>query len=159
MVVGDFRLDHYLVGNAGRISRQYSVVILTHERDEYRPGSAANTVANLAVLRATVVPVGLSGVDPNGDELLMLLARAGCDPATVVRSHGTRTVTKTRSVASGTQGGGLGQHLLRVDWLGASAPNTAAEEELQHAVKRMADAADGFVLSDYGAGTITPRVA
>jgi bifunctional ADP-heptose synthase (sugar kinase/adenylyltransferase) len=98
-------------------------------------------------------------VDPNDDELLKLLTRTGCDLVTVVRSHGTRTVTKTRNVASGTQGDGLGQHLRRVDWLGAGAPNTAAEEELLRAVERVADAADGFVLSDYGADTITPRVA
>ena len=35
MVVGDLVLDHYLVGDAGRISREYPVIILNHERDEY----------------------------------------------------------------------------------------------------------------------------
>ncbi len=40
MVVGDLLLDHYLVGDAGRISREYPVIILNHERDEYRLGGA-----------------------------------------------------------------------------------------------------------------------
>ena len=87
---------------------------LTFDRDEYRPGGVANTVANLAALSATAVPAGPIEADPSGDEFLKLLARTGCDLATVVRNPATRTVTKTRIVASGTQGG-PGQHLLRVD--------------------------------------------
>ena len=160
MVVGDFGLDHYLVGDAGRISREYPVIILTHERDEYRPGGAANTVANLASLGATVIPVGLIGADPNGDELLKLQARSGCDAHnTVGREPASRTVTKTRIVASGTHGGGLGQHLLRVDWLGAGAPRAAGETELLRRVEEEAEGVNGFVLSDYGQGTLTPRLA
>ena len=40
MVVGDLGLDHYLVGDAGRVSREYPVMILNHERDEFRLGGA-----------------------------------------------------------------------------------------------------------------------
>src|SRR5215217_5877179 len=50
MVVGDLVLDHYLVGDAGRISRDYPVIILNHERDEYRTGGAANPIANRTAL-------------------------------------------------------------------------------------------------------------
>jgi bifunctional ADP-heptose synthase (sugar kinase/adenylyltransferase) len=91
VVVGDFGLDHYLVGDVGRISREYPVTVRipTHERDEYRPGGAANTVTNLVALGATVVPVGPIETDPNGDELLKLLARTGCDLGTVVRNPAT----------------------------------------------------------------------
>ncbi len=62
MVIGDLDLDHYLVGDAGRISREYPVMILSHERDEFRLG-AANTVANLVSLGAAVVPAGWIGDD------------------------------------------------------------------------------------------------
>jgi bifunctional ADP-heptose synthase (sugar kinase/adenylyltransferase) len=89
VVVGDFGLDHYLVGDVGRISREYPVRIPTHERDEYRPGGAANTVANLVALGATVVVVGPIETDPDGDELLKLLARTDCDLGTVVRNPAT----------------------------------------------------------------------
>ncbi len=53
MAVGG--LDQYLVGDAGRISREYSVMIPSHERDEFRLGGAANTAANL-VSRYSAVP-------------------------------------------------------------------------------------------------------
>ena len=159
MVVGDLVLDHYLVGDAGRISREYPVVILNHERDEYRPGGAANTVANLAALGATVVPAGWIGTDLSGDELLKILGSAGCDTGAVVQDPGARTVTKTRIVAGGTHGGGLGQHLLRIDQLGTGAPGVAAEDELERRVEHLAGGMDGFVLSDYGQGTLTQRIA
>src|ERR671913_2465461 len=159
MVVGDLVLDHYLVGDAGRISREYPVVILNLERDEYRPGGAANTVANLASLGAEVVPAGWIGADGPGDQLIKILNAAGCATEGVLRDPTARTVTKTRIVAGGTQGGGLGQHLLRVDQLGAGAPGERAESELVRNVEQRVDEVDGFVLSDYGHGALTPRVA
>lgn len=159
MVVGDLGLDHYLVGDAGRISREYPVVILTHERDEYRLGGAANTVANFASLGAGVVAAGWIGADASGDELMGTLVSTGCETEAVVRDPATRTVTKTRIVAGGTYGGGLGQHLLRVDRLGAGVPDAAVEEELAERIERVAGGVDGFVLSDYGHGTLTQKVA
>jgi rfaE bifunctional protein kinase chain/domain len=159
MVVGDLVLDHYLVGDAGRISREYPVVILNHERDEYRPGGAANTVANLATLGAEVVPAGWTGADVPGDQLVKILNAAGCAADGVLRDPTARTVTKTRIVAGGTQGGGLGQHLLRVDQLGTGAPDEKVENELVKNIEQRANEVDGFVLSDYGHGAVTPRVA
>jgi rfaE bifunctional protein kinase chain/domain len=159
MVVGDLVLDHYLVGDAGRISREYPVLILNHERDEYRLGGAANTIANLASLGAKVVPAGWIGADENGDELLKLLDRSGCPTDAVVRDPVACTVTKTRIVAGGTHGGGLGQHLLRVDRLGAGTPDATSEGELVRRMEHLAKEVDGFVLSDYGQGTVTRLVA
>jgi D-glycero-beta-D-manno-heptose-7-phosphate kinase len=159
MVVGDLVLDHYLVGDAGRISREYPVMILTHERDEYRPGGAANTVANLAALGAGVVAAGWIGADPGGDELMKILGSAGCETGAVVRDQEARTVTKTRIVAGGTHGGGLGQHLLRVDQLGVGPPGEAAESEITRRIERFAGEVDGFVLSDYGQGMLTCTVS
>ena len=159
MVVGDLGLDHYLVGDAGRISREYPVMILSHERDEFRLGGAANTVANLVTLGAEVVPAGWIGDDPNGDELLKILARIDCSTEAVVRDGETRTVTKTRIVAGGTHGGGLGQHLLRVDQLGSGAPGPGPEAELLRRIAELAGGVSGFVLSDYGHGTLTRAVA
>src|SRR4028119_1023961 len=125
MVVGDLGLDHYLIGDAGRISRVYPVVILTHHRDEYRLGGAANTVANFASLGAGVVAAGWIGADANGDELVALLSSTGCETHAVARDTATSTVVKTRIVAGGTHGGGLGQHLLRVDRLGTGGAGAA----------------------------------
>jgi len=135
------------------------VIILNHERDEYRPGGAANTIANLTALGAEVVPAGWIGADGPGDQLVKILEAAGCATGGVVRDPTAHTVTKSRIVAGGTQGGGLAQHLLRVDQLGAGGPGETAESELVRNVEQRADEVHGFVLSDYGHGALTPRVA
>ncbi|MDQ3791229.1 MAG: PfkB family carbohydrate kinase, partial [Actinomycetota bacterium] len=119
----------------------------------------ANTVANLATLGAEVVPAGWIGADGAGDQLVKILNAAGCATDGVLRDPTARTVTKTRIVAGGTQGGGLGQHLLRVDQLGTGAPDEKAENELVKNIEQRANEVDGFVLSDYGHGAVTPRVA
>lgn len=160
VVVGDLSLDHYLFGDAGRISREYPVVILTHRHEEFRPGGAANTVANIASLGAQAVPIGWIGDDAGGDELVKLLGSMGCPTDAVVRDARATTVTKTRIVADGGHGGAPGQHhLLRVDRLGRGEPREEAVDALVSAVGRAGDLAGGFILSDYGGGTLASPVA
>src|SRR3954462_2710841 len=84
VVVGDLALDHYLVGAATRLSREAPVPILEHERDDYRPGAAGNTIANLRALGCTVRCVGWVGDDFHGDVLLNQLAAVGADRSGVV---------------------------------------------------------------------------
>src|SRR4028118_1892744 len=96
MVVGDLALDHYLIGDAGRISREYPVVILTHHRDEYRLGGAANTVANFASLGAGVVAAGWIGADANGDKLVALLSSTGCETHAVAPGSAPSPARQTR---------------------------------------------------------------
>lgn len=158
IVVGDMTLDHYLIGDAGRVSREYPVIILTHERDEHRPGGAANTVANFAALGAGVLPVGAAGEDPAGDEICRLLAAAGCSTSAILRDPAVSTVKKTRIVANRSGGGGLGQHLLRVDRLNRANLPGRVEAALIQAVQDLSMDADGFVMSDYGHGTLTADV-
>jgi rfaE bifunctional protein kinase chain/domain len=46
-----------------------------------------------------------------------------------------------------------------VDQLGTGAPDEKAENELVKNIEQRANEVDGFVLSDYGHGAVTPRVA
>jgi hypothetical protein len=125
-------------------------MILTLDREEYRPGGAANTVANLAALSATAVPVGPIGADPNGDEFLKLLARTGCDLATVVRNPAThRHQNPHRCQRYPGRGLGPAPSARRL-WLGAGAPNSAVEEVLLRVVQQAAGAAGMPVEDDSG---------
>jgi rfaE bifunctional protein kinase chain/domain len=45
-----------------------------------------------------------------------------------------------------------------VDQLGTGAPDAAAEGDLMRRIEHLADEVDGFVLSDYGQGTLTRNV-
>src|SRR5437762_9740561 len=81
VVVGDLIADEYLYGKPARISREAPVLILRFTDREVRLGGAANAAHNVRALGATVLPVGVLGSDPAGDEVLRLFAGAGiaCD--------------------------------------------------------------------------------
>ncbi len=65
-VVGDLVADSYVYGIPCRLSREAPVMILRHEREEFFPGGAANTVSNLLCLGAKVCVVGMVGEDAQG---------------------------------------------------------------------------------------------
>lgn len=157
-VVGDLILDHYLVGSTQRVSREYPVIVLVHEGDEYRLGGAANTAANLASLGAEVIPVGYLGQDPHGDIMLDLLERIGCSTEFVVREATYNTVTKTR-VSSRGPGGTPSHQMLRIDRLNAHRRNDRMAEQLTANVVALADDAHGMLVSDYGHGTVAPDIS
>ena len=58
LVVGDVMLDHYIWGDATRISPEAPVPVVKKHRETDTAGGAANVAANAALLGATVEIVG-----------------------------------------------------------------------------------------------------
>ena len=77
VVIGDLLVDEYLFGKPARISREAPVLILTYTERELLMGGAANATHNVHALGARVLPIGVVGRDPAGDELLALFHAAG----------------------------------------------------------------------------------
>ena len=73
MLVGDFMLDHYLLGNIDRISPEAPVVVLNVCDREERPGGAGSVAMHLATLKVPVKCVGVLGDDPTGQKLRSML--------------------------------------------------------------------------------------
>jgi rfaE bifunctional protein kinase chain/domain len=155
-VVGDLITDEYLIGKPGRISREAPVIILKFAERDVRLGGAANAAHNAAALGARVVPVGVVGDDHAGDELLALFGLHGIPTDGIVREPGRRTPVKTRILAGGYQA--TRQQVVRLDRepLGDIAP--PSEQALVARLAAAASTADAIVVSDYGYGTVTPRV-
>ena len=76
LVVGDVMLDRYWYGNASRISPEAPVPVVLWEREEERPGGAANVARNCAALGAHTHLLSVVGRD-----------EAGADPAVEHQSH------------------------------------------------------------------------
>lgn len=57
-VVGDVIHDHWIFGHADRLSPEAPVPVFVQEREEWRPGGAANAAANLEALGVQVCLVG-----------------------------------------------------------------------------------------------------
>jgi rfaE bifunctional protein kinase chain/domain len=155
-VVGDLVADEYLYGETERISREAPVLIVRYESSDLKPGCGANAVANLCALGARVSPVGIIGDDAAGARLRDLLEEAGADVSGIVVAPGVSTATKTRVLAGGKNT--RRQQMLRIDRDGPGAPPAALLAGLLRALKEAAKEADALMVSDYGAGLLSPPV-
>jgi rfaE bifunctional protein kinase chain/domain len=156
LVVGDLVADEYVFGKPERISREAPVLILRYLSQETRLGGAANACHNLHTLGATVVPLGVVGADRTGESLRRLLADQGMDAGGLVTVPDRRTPVKTRIMAGGSLS--TRQQVVRVDREPEAGLPPAAEAALVERLRAWAGRVDAVVLSDYGYGTITPRI-
>lgn len=156
VVVGDLIADEYLYGKPARISREAPVLILRFTDREVRLGGAANAAHNVHALGATVLPVGLLGQDGAGEEVQALFGQAGMSTEGISREPGRPTPVKTRIMAGGYQS--TRQQVVRLDREPDGGISGAAEARLIERLRSIGATADGFLVSDYGYGTVTPRV-
>ncbi|MEA2448386.1 MAG: D-glycero-beta-D-manno-heptose-7-phosphate kinase [Thermoleophilaceae bacterium] len=149
-VIGDVMLDHYMHGEAGRISPEAPVPVVRCTSERSTPGGAGHSARSAAALGATVEVVGLVG----RDEAARLLREAlGADAvaARLVVAGDRPTIRKTRVFA--------GQHhVARVDHELLAPLTGELEEELAEAAAAVAAGADGVLVSDYAKGVVTARV-
>ncbi|HSL49677.1 MAG TPA: PfkB family carbohydrate kinase [Candidatus Deferrimicrobiaceae bacterium] len=155
-VIGDLIADEYLYGKPARISREAPVLILRFTDREVRLGGAANAAHNVHALGATVLPVGLLGPDGAGDEVHALFRHAGMSTDGISREPGRPTPVKTRIMAGGYQA--TRQQVVRLDREPEGGISGPAEARLIAQLRAIGATADGFLVSDYGYGTVTPRV-
>jgi len=152
LVAGDLIADEFIYGRLDRVSREAPVLILGYDSTEIVPGGAGNAAANAAALGARVDVVGLVGKDEAGRRLLEALPRRGRQGVVQSRSYGTPV--KTRILAGGVHS--AKQQVVRIDRAGG--PITPAlSRRVDAALARALQLADAVILSDYGAGLISPE--
>jgi len=156
VVVGDLIADEYLFGKPARISREAPVLILRFTEREILLGGAANAAHNVHALGARALPIGVVGRDAAGDELLTLFRAAGVPTDGIVTENGRTTPVKTRIMAGGYQA--TRQQVVRLDREPAGELQAITEDALVARLTALAERADAILLSDYGYGTVTPRV-
>jgi rfaE bifunctional protein kinase chain/domain len=156
VVIGDLIADEYLFGKPARISREAPVLILRFTEREVLLGGAANSAHNAHALGARVLPIGVLGKDVAGDELLGLFHSAGISTDGILREAGRTTPVKTRIMAGGYQA--TRQQVVRLDREPSGEPEPITEDGLLARLTALGDRADAILVSDYGYGTITPRV-
>lgn len=149
LVIGDVMLDHYIWGDATRISPEAPVPVIDIARDSWTAGGAANVALNLASLGARCSVVGYFGADESGARLSTILH--GKKIATVSTPGTAPTIVKTRVVVQH-------QQLCRLD---REAPPTAYEipaARIDALVGPEIRKCDAVIFSDYAKGILTNGV-
>jgi rfaE bifunctional protein kinase chain/domain len=145
LVVGDVMLDRYWFGEVSRISPEAPVPVVHVNKEEVRPGGAANVARNIVALGGHVSLLSVVGTDEAGQTLRKLLEEAGV--ATGLHDDANiRTTVKLRVL-------GRQQQLLRIDF--ETAPShEVLQAKLDDFERQLADH-DLVILSDYGKGGLT----
>ncbi len=142
LVVGDVMLDRYWFGDASRISPEAPVPVVLVQREEVRPGGAANVARNCAALGAGTQLLSVVGEDEAGTRLLDLVRAEGIRTS-FHRDPSIRTTVKLRVVARQ-------QQLVRVDFETSPSREVLASKlaDFEQALPEC----NVVILSDYGKG-------
>lgn len=152
-VCGDVMLDHFLWGDATRISPEAPVPVILLERETDTLGGAANVALNVAALGGQAALFGAIGEDAAGERVRQLLKAAGVEVAGLVTVPGRPTTVKQRVFARN-------KHVLRID-REQTLPLEPGPRRRLLAAFAAAAAGGGVaasVVSDYGKGAVTPAL-
>jgi rfaE bifunctional protein kinase chain/domain len=155
-VVGDLIVDEYLFGKPARISREAPVLILRFSERDVRLGGAANAAHNVHALGARAIPLGVVGADAPSGDLMRLFRQAGLPTDGIVVEAGRDTPVKTRIMAGGYRA--TSQQVVRLDREPAGEIAPVTEDRLIERLSALAARVHAIIVSDYGYGTVTPRV-
>lgn len=154
LVVGDLIIDEFIRGRPERMSREAPVLILQHADTAVLPGGAGNAAANVAALGGSTSLVALIG--DTGRDAGVAEALEGVDLGGLVRAAGYRAPLKTRILAGGLHA--TSQQVVRIDRAARVPPEAGVRAAVESAVLRALDTADAVLVSDYGAGLVTPEL-
>ncbi len=153
LCIGDLVLDRFVYGDADRVSREAPVVAMRERRRDVMLGACGNVARNVDALGGEAVLVGVIGDDAEGHELSTVLAQSQhIKDVELVVAIGRSTPVKTRYVSAGHQ-------LLCVDRDPDGAIDADTEDKLIEAAAGLVASCDVVILSDYGRGSIAPRVS
>lgn len=146
LVIGDVMLDHYIWGDATRISPEAPVPVVDIARDTWTAGGAANVALNIASLGARCTVAGFIGRDEAGDRLTQILREK---KIAILRTPGTgATILKTRVLVQH-------QQLCRLDRESPQAHYELSPSLAEKLFTKAIRAADAVILSDYAKGILS----
>ena len=141
LVVGDFMIDHYIIGTSNRMSPEAPVPVVTPEKEYSIPGGAGNVAMNLRSMGANVTCMGVVGNDSWGKKLLSMLKNEGINIEAINIIDNHPTTLKQRIYSDGKQVARLDTEKI-IDWQ----PNSG--------IKYNYSDYDIIILSDYNKGVL-----
>lgn len=149
LVIGDVMLDHYIWGDATRISPEAPVPVVDIARDSWTAGGAANVALNISSLGAKCDVAGFIGRDADGARLVDILQerKIGIIPT----PGNASTIVKTRVLVQH-------QQLCRLDREAPPNAYSVAGTAAESLLKKHIASCDAVILSDYAKGLLTDEL-
>ena len=141
LVIGDFMIDHYIMGESNRMSPEAPVPVVVPKEEFSIPGGAGNVAMNLKLMGADVTCVGCIGNDIWGEKLLAILKNEGINTERIEIIDDHPTTLKQRIYSDGKQVARLDTEKI-INW------------EIDEDTTYIAENYDVLILSDYNKGVL-----
>jgi rfaE bifunctional protein kinase chain/domain len=103
LLIGDFMIDHYIMGTSNRMSPEAPVPVVVKKEEYSIPGGAGNVAMNLSSMGANVTCMGVVGNDNWGKKLLSILKNHYINTDYINRVDNHTTTLKQRIYSNGKQ--------------------------------------------------------
>ncbi|RTZ91607.1 MAG: hypothetical protein DSY91_04840 [Deltaproteobacteria bacterium] len=155
-VIGDIVADQYIFGKPLKLSREAPVLVVRYDGERILPGSAGNTILNLAALGCEVTPISRLGSDSPGDTLLEIFRDRGIPTDFIEITPDIPTTTKMRILAGDDHTSK--QQVIRIDKEATGPFPREMEDRILGHIRSLSNTVDAFLVSDYGYQLISPRI-
>ncbi len=147
LVIGDIMLDHYIIGDATRLSPEAPVPVVVVDKENYTLGASANVALNVLSFGGAVELCGIIGDDYAGEQIETILAKNGISFNKHFIKKSVDTIIKTRVVVRG-------QQLCRIDReVKRSIFSLGEKDDLKYLEQKIKQS-DAVILSDYNKGVL-----
>ena len=103
LVVGDFMIDHYIMGESNRVSPEAPVPVVVPTEEFSIPGGAGNVAMNISTLGSEVTCLGVIGNDIFGKELIKIFNENNISSKYIETIENYSTTVKQRIYCNGIQ--------------------------------------------------------
>ncbi|MFW5628761.1 MAG: D-glycero-beta-D-manno-heptose-7-phosphate kinase [Candidatus Cloacimonadaceae bacterium] len=151
IIFGDMMLDSYLWGKVQRISPEAPVPVIEIEKEEYRPGGAANVALNITALGAKAYPIGIIGEDESARSLKKLFVDQDIETDGLIIDKTRKTTTKTRI-------GAANQQIVRIDIEDLHHPCGDVEKLIIAQLEKRVPQVGLLIVEDYNKGLFSEKI-
>tara|TARA_B100001029_G_C15047935_1_gene448500 strand:- start:105 stop:1028 length:924 start_codon:yes stop_codon:yes gene_type:complete len=142
LVIGDFMIDHYIIGESNRMSPEAPVPVVSPKEEYSIPGGAGNVAMNISAMGSQVTCLGAIGNDSFGKKLIKIFNENSISSKHIETIENYSTTLKQRIYCNDIQ-------VARVD----------KEEQLNWSPNQSASSLDCsdydvIILSDYDKGVL-----
>jgi rfaE bifunctional protein kinase chain/domain len=103
LVVGDFMIDHYIIGESNRMSPEAPVPVVVPKEEYSIPGGAGNVAMNISTMGSQVTCLGAIGNDIFGEKLIKIFNENNVSSKHIEIIDNYSTTLKQRIYCNGIQ--------------------------------------------------------
>lgn len=152
LLLGDFFLDEFLIGDCERISPESPVPVIKPINSIFSLGGSGNVLSNITNLGINIIPLGILGTDFVSKKIFKFLRNKNISLKNFIVDNKYSGILKKRIVVKN-------QHIARIDYENLNFQlSVKYEKKIKAKILELIKKCDLVVISDYGKGNLNNNI-